>query len=71
MKRIVFLLSVILFSTTVNAQTAEDSIKAVVNKLFVAMKSSDGDGIKSCFTDNAVLQTISKNPGAKLLNDHI
>lgn len=61
MKLISILLSFVFFVTVSKAQTAEDSIKAVVNKLFVAMKSSDGEGIKTCFTENAVLQTISKN----------
>jgi hypothetical protein len=43
------------------AQTAEDSIKAAVNKLFVGMKTSDPAIIKSSFTDSAILQTIARN----------
>ncbi len=44
-----------------NAQTTEDSVKAAVNKLFVAMKNSDGEMVKNCFADSAVLQTIARN----------
>ena len=46
---------------TVHAQTAEDSVKAVINKLFIAMKSSDGKQLQECFADSAILQTITRN----------
>lgn len=36
----------------------EDSVKAAVNRLFAAMRSSDGDSLKAAFTDSAILQTI-------------
>ena len=42
------------------AQTAEDSVKAAVNQLFHAMKASDSLLIISSFTDNGILQTITK-----------
>jgi hypothetical protein len=45
----------------VQAQTAEDSVKMVVNNLFKAMKNSDPVLLKSVFADSAILQTISKN----------
>ena len=61
MKKLVCCLSIAFAAATVHAQTAEDSIKAVINKLFIAMKSSNGSGITACFSNNAVLQTISKN----------
>lgn len=38
--------------------TPEDSVKAVVQDLFVAMKSADPNGITRCFADSAILQTI-------------
>jgi hypothetical protein len=41
------------------AQTAEDSVKTVINKLFQAMKTSDGMSLKECFADSAILQTIT------------
>lgn len=61
MKKLVCCLFIVIAAANAHAQTAEDSIKAVINKLFVAMKSSDGAGITACFSDNAVLQTISRN----------
>jgi hypothetical protein len=45
----------------VQAQTAEDSVKMVVNNLFKAMKNSDPVLLKSVFADSAILQTIAKN----------
>ncbi|MEN9571990.1 MAG: hypothetical protein RL172_3221 [Bacteroidota bacterium] len=42
------------------AQTTADSVKAVVNKLFAAMKNSDGSAVQSCFADGAILQTIKR-----------
>jgi ketosteroid isomerase-like protein len=44
-----------------NAQTTEDSVKAAVNALFEAMKTSDANALKKCFTDSAILQTIATN----------
>jgi hypothetical protein len=43
------------------AQTAEDSVKAVINTMFTAMKNSDGDLLKSCFSDSVVFQSIGRN----------
>lgn len=43
------------------AQSAEDSVKIVINNLFKAMKNSDAILSKSVFTDSAILQTIGKN----------
>jgi hypothetical protein len=42
-----------------SAQTAEDSVKAAVNGLFTAMKSSDSAGVQRSFADSAILQTIA------------
>lgn len=43
------------------AQTAEDSVKAVVNSLFTAMKTSDGPALLKLFSDSAILQTIASS----------
>ena len=43
------------------AQTAEDSVKAVINKMFLAMKESNGANLKTTFSDSLVFQAISKN----------
>ena len=42
------------------AQQAEDSVKAVVNQLFAAMKNADAAALRSVFAEKAVLQTISR-----------
>jgi hypothetical protein len=41
-----------------NGQTAEDSVKAVINKMFTGMKTADAALLKSSFADSMVLQTI-------------
>jgi hypothetical protein len=42
-------------------ETSEDSVKAVINTMFAAMKNSDTVLLKSCFADSMVLQTIGRN----------
>ena len=61
MKRILILLTATLFSSTfINAQSAEDSARAVVKQLFTAMKNVDAAMLKDAFADSAVLQTIRR-----------
>ncbi len=67
MKYFLVLLTAILTITKMNAQTAEDSIKAVINKMFDAMKNSDAASLKSCFGDSIVFQTISRNKEGNLI----
>lgn len=43
------------------SQSAEDSVKAVVNAMFEGMKNADAEKIRNCFGDSAILQTITKN----------
>lgn len=47
------------FLLPVHAQTAEDSIKSIINQLFTAMKNCDTVLLKDCFADSAILQTIT------------
>lgn len=47
------------------AQTAEDSVKAVVNRLFTAMKNADGAMLRTTFSDSAVLQSIAMTKEGK------
>ena len=49
------------------AQTAEDSVKAVVNKMFDAMRASDAGMLQSLFGDSALLQTIARNKEGKMI----
>jgi chorismate synthase len=61
MKRILILLTATVFSIgIVSAQSAEDSVKAVVNQLFSAMREVNVEKLKDAFADSAVLQTIRR-----------
>lgn len=60
MRAFLLILTAILVSSSINAQSAEDSVKAAVNKLFTAMKESDPGMLKAAFTGNAVMQTIKE-----------
>lgn len=57
----------ILTCLPVQAQTAEDSVKAVVNSLFTAMKNADAEMMKSVMAADAVLQTVSKNKEGQVM----
>ncbi len=61
----IFILSVAisLFGLWATAQTAEDSIKTVVNNMFDAMRNGDKASLISCFADSAILQTIIEKDG--------
>jgi hypothetical protein len=55
-----FALAIFLFVlSNAHGQTATDSVKAVINKLFAAMKSGDGKTLQDCFADSAILQTLT------------
>ena len=61
MKKISALLFFNCFLFVANAQKAEDSVKAVINNLFTAMRNSDAAALQDCFADSAILQTILAN----------
>lgn len=61
MKQFLIVLTMLMYGISVKAQTAEDSVKAVINKMFVAMKEGNGANLKSTFSDSLVFQAISKN----------
>jgi hypothetical protein len=61
MKYFFIVLTVFTFGSVAKAQTAEDSVKAVIHKMFAAMKSADKEMLKSTFSDSIVFQTISRN----------
>src|SRR3954451_5828527 len=52
-----------LFMYTSNAQSAEDSVKAIINKMFTAMKDGDSASLMKCFSDAAILQTVAEKEG--------
>ena len=55
------------------AQNEEDSIKMVVQTLFVAMKNADASMLASTFSDSAILQTIviDKDGIVKVRNEYV
>lgn len=61
MKFLTMGLLMLLLHGKAKSQQTEDSVKAVVNLLFSAMKTSDEALLLSCFADRALLQTLSKN----------
>lgn len=69
MKKFTLLLALQFGLLIANAQTAQDSVKTVINKLFTAMKSSDAASLKECFADSAILQTITRN--GKIRNESV
>jgi len=60
---LVFLFAGLQFNA--GAQTAEDSIKATITKMFDAMRQSDSAMLQSTFADSAVLQAFSKSKDGK------
>ena len=67
MKYFFIVLTIMLLGTTAWAQTAEDSVKAVINNMFTGMKNADPVLLKSSFADSMVLQTISRNKEGNLV----
>ena len=67
MKRFLIVLTVIMITARGYSQTTEDSVRAVINKMFAAMKAADAESLGQCFADSMVLQTITRNREGKLL----
>ncbi len=61
MKQFLIVLTLLVATVSSNAQTAEDSVKAVINNMFAGMKSSDPVLLKSTFSDSIVFQSIARN----------
>ena len=69
MKKAVILVSLCIMGFyQIKAQTTEDSVKAVVNAMFEAMKTGNEQALKDCFSDSAILQTIANTKnGEKII----
>ena len=67
MKPILILLTIVFFSSHINAQSTEDSVKAAVNKLFEGMKNANAALVSDAFSDSAILQTIARNKEGKII----
>jgi hypothetical protein len=69
MRYFLILLTCIFYTAHATAQqsTAEDSVKAVVNNLFTAMRTADGALFRSTFSDSAILQTFSRKASGNII----
>jgi len=68
MKRtLMVLFAIILLTHYLDAQTTEDSVKAVIKQLFEGMKNSDAAMIQSAFADSAILQSVGRNKEGKIV----
>ena len=68
MKRILILLfAIVLLTQYLDAQTTEDSVKAVIKQLFEGMKNSDAKMILAAFADSAILQSVGRNKEGRIV----
>jgi len=74
MKRIFILLFFVVLDTHYSdAQTAEDSVKAVINQLFLGMKNADASLVQTAFADSAIMQTLARDKQGQVMveNDNV
>jgi hypothetical protein len=62
-----FILIMLLSGTSMNAQSAEDSVKLTVSTMFNAMQNADSNALKSVFAEGVILQTIAKAKTGELV----
>lgn len=67
MRSFFILLTIIFIGHQATAQQAEDSIKAVINSMFTAMRNGDAASFKTAFADKVVMQTISRSKEGKTI----
>lgn len=67
MRYFFIVLTVFLSGTCANAQSAEDSVKTVINRMFTAMKNADPVQLRACFSDSIVFQTIARTKEGTLV----
>lgn len=58
MKKVIVCCILLIAGYTGKAQTAADSVKAVISQLFTAMRNADSAGIVNCFAEKHSLQTL-------------
>ena len=61
-----FFITTILATNTLDAQTAADSVKIVINRMFTGMKNSDTALVKSCFAREQFCKPLAKIKLVKL-----
>jgi hypothetical protein len=64
-KSFCLLLTTVLFSSGLLAQTDEAGVREVISKLFISMKAADEQAVLSCFAENAIMQSIVKDKEGK------
>jgi hypothetical protein len=67
MKLILIALTLTFHAIHINAQSAEDSVKATINKLFEGMRNGNAALVTDAFADSAILQTISRNREGQMI----
>jgi hypothetical protein len=67
MRYFLIVLTLALCGNDATAQSAEDSVKYVINKMFTGMREADTALIRTCFADSMLMQTISRNKEGKLV----
>jgi hypothetical protein len=61
MKKMILLFVLLTTGYISKAQTATDSVKAVINQLFTAMRNADSTSIVNCFAEKHILQTLVRD----------
>ncbi len=67
MRKVLLFVLITVGMNNLQAQSAEDSVKATVNQLFEGMKTANAGLVKGAFADSAVLQTIARNREGKTI----
>lgn len=61
MRYFLIVLTMSMYGSIALAQSAEDSVRNVIHKMFTGMREADTAMIRSCFADSMIMQTISRN----------
>ena len=67
MRYFIIVLTLTLVSVTSYGQSAEDSIKTVINNMFTGMRNADTGLLKSTFSDSIIFQSMGKNKEGKIV----
>jgi len=67
MKKMMLCLVLLTTVYVTKAQTATDSVKAVINGLFTSMRNADSAAIVNAFADNHTLQTLVRDKEGNIL----
>jgi hypothetical protein len=69
MKFLLIFLVLVISSLSLSAQTAEDSVKTVINRMFAAMKRADAAELRAVIADSALLQTVAIKEGRTIVRN--